>query len=261
MKGTTLDNILSIAILILLIVLVVQRCNPKQTTINPDSYQTIVEKLQTNFDSTQTDIISTIQTNIESLDSVMADRINVLTDPQSELLNRVIELEGIYKKENKELKQFLSVKTYTADTITEQIYITDTSGTQVIVPQWFKDLPWQLRSTHVNELDYVNVFYDLLSDSVTTEILIHNDFEIEQYEENGESFVRVNNKNPKTYTLPGSSSFNLDLPLNPTKYDPMKVGFQFGVGVSSDFKPRPYIGFGLTYSPKLNLKNIFKRKN
>lgn len=98
MKGTTLDNILSIAILILLIVLVVQRCNPKQTTINPDSYQTIVEKLQTNFDSTQTDIISTIQTNIESLDSVMADRINVLTDPQSELLNRVIELEGIYKK-------------------------------------------------------------------------------------------------------------------------------------------------------------------
>ena len=74
MKGTTLDNILSFAILIALIVVIVQQCSPKHSTIDPDEYQTIVEKLQTNFDSTQTDIISTIQTNIQSLDSVMADQ-------------------------------------------------------------------------------------------------------------------------------------------------------------------------------------------
>ena len=260
MKGTTLDNILSIAILFALIVVIMQQCNPRQAAIDPDSYQTIVEKLQTNFDSTQTDVISTIQTNIETLDSVLADRINVLSAPQSELLARVIEMEATYKKENKQLKQFITIKTYTSDTITKQIYVTDTSGAKVIVPQWFKDLPWQLRATHINDLDYVNVYYDLLSDSVTTEILIHNEFEIEQYQEAGESFVRVNNKNPNTYTLPGSSSFNLDLPLV-TKYKPLRAGVQVGVGVTSDLQPRPYVGIGLNYSPRLNIRNIFKRKN
>ena len=260
MKGTTIDNILSGAILILLIVIVIQQCNPKQPTINPDGYSTIIEKIQNNFDTIETEVFGTIQGDISILDSVISDRINILTTAQKELLERVKLSEARLRKENKELKQFLSIKTATADTITEKIYVIDTSGAEVIVPDWFLNLPWQLKATHVNDMDYVNVFYDLLSDSVTAEILIHNDFEIEQYEENGEAFVRVNNLNPKTYTLPGSSSFNLDLPV--IKEDPKQIqaGLQVGIGVTSDLQPRPYIGLGLNYRPRIKRLKLFNKK-
>lgn len=260
MKGTTIDNILSGAILILLIIIVIQQCNPKQPTINPDSYNTIVEKIQNNFDTIETEVFGTIQGDISILDSVISDRINILTTAQKELLERVKLSEARLRKENKELKQFLSIKTATADTITEKIYVIDTTGAEVIVPDWFRNLPWQLKATHVNDLDYVNVFYDLLSDSVTTEILIHNEFEIEQYTADGEAFVRVNNLNPKTYTLPGSSSFNLDLPV--IKQDPKQIqaGFQLGIGINQDLKPRPYIGLGLNYRPRIKKLKLFNRK-
>jgi len=260
MKGSTLDSILSLAILILLVIIVIQQCNPKQAIIKPDSYNVIVEKIQSNFDTIETEVFGTIQGDISILDSVLNDRINILTSAQKELLQRVKQSEARLRKENKELKQFLSIKTATSDTITEKIYVVDTTGAEVIVPEWFRNLPWQLKATHVNDMDYVNVFYDLLSDSVTAEILIHNDFEIEQYEEAGESFVRVNNLNPKTYTLPGSSSFNLDLPVIQQPPKQIQAGFQFGIGVTSDLQPRPYIGLGLNYRPRIKRFKIFNRK-
>lgn len=256
MNGTSIDRIIGIGILIGLIIVIFNQCKNQPQTIEPDGVTTIVEKLQNNFDTINTEVFGTIQGDISILDSVIADRINVLTEAQKDLLAKVKQSEAQLRKENKELKQFLSIKTATADTIREEIFIIDTAGHEVAVPQWFKDLPWQLKATHVNDLDYVNIFYDLLSDSVTAEILIHNDFEIEQYEENGETFVRVNNLNPKTYTLPGSSSFNLDLPNQVTDYKPFRAGAQVGIGVTSDLKPRPYIGLGLSYTPKIKLRNI-----
>lgn len=261
MKGTTLDNILSILIFVALIVVIIQQCNTKPATMPGDNINTIIEKLQNSFDTIETEVLGTIQGDISILDSVLVDRINVLTEAQKELIERVKLSEAKYSKQNKELKQFLSIKTATADTFKQKIYVVDTNGVEVIVPEWFKALPWQLRATHVDNLDYVNVFYDLLSDSVTTEVLIHNEFDIETYEEAGQTFVKVNNLNPKTYTLPGSSSFNLDLPTQPAKYKPWRAGLQVGVGVTSDLKPRPYIGAGISYTPKINLKNIFRKKN
>lgn len=261
MKGTTLDNILSILIFVALIVVIIQQCNTKPATMPGDNINTIIEKLQNSFDTIETEVLGTIQGDISILDSVLVDRINVLTEAQKELIERVKLSEAKYSKQNKELKQFLSIKTATADTFKQKIYVVDTNGAEVIVPEWFRNLPWQLKATHVNDMDYVNVFYDLLSDSVTAEILIHNEFEIEQYEEDGQSFVRVNNKNPKTYTLPGSSSFNLDLPIQPEEYKPFRAGVQVGVGVTSDLQPRPYIGLGLSYTPRIRLRNLFKKKN
>lgn len=259
MKGVNIDRILSVVVIALLAILILQRCN-KTTTVEPDSTQEILAKLQSSFDSLETETLSTIVADISILDEIVRDNLSDLTEAQKELIKRVQDTEHQLRRENKELKQFIAISTETRDTIHERMIIYDSTGVKVDVPQWFKELPWQIRAKHHDQDDYVNIFYDLLSDSVMAEINIRNQFEVKQFtDEKGDHFVEVNNLNPKTYTLPGSGAFLLDLP-KVEEQKQITTGIQLGIGVDQTGTFHPYLGVGVQYSPQLRIRNIFRRK-
>lgn len=257
-----IDTIIGLVVIILLVAILAQRCGDAPT-VQPDSYEEIRKKMDAAFDTIQTEIMGSILADISILQTYVGQEMNNLTLAQKELMQRVIESEKLLREENKVLKNYLSIKTLNRDTIRERIIITDTSGVEVVVPDWFKKLPWQLRAISVDSFNYFAVKYDLLTDSIWADVEIMNDFEITEYELDDEYYIEVNDRNPRTYIMPGGGSFKLDLPKQKEKYNALQSGIQLGIGITSDLKPRPYVGIGLNYSPRLStmFKNIFRKKN
>jgi len=265
MRNINLDAIISTAILAVLLIILLRGCDgcqqapPDQMT--PEEIKSI---LKSNFDTLQANQVQVINSSIKELQALKDNDREQLTANEVLLLERITTLNKALKKQGDELKNYIELNTKTEIIKTETVFIRDTAGNVLPVPDYIKRLPLTIHSHYQDDLSLIDVSYDVQKDSITSHVLTYNKFKLSQsVTSDGKHIATVSNDNPHTYTLPGTSVFNLDLP-EAEKVPRLSIGLQAGYYLVKDGAHGPGVGVGLNYNISTpigkSIKSIFKRK-
>lgn len=267
MKNISIETLLTIVVLIWLAVLTFKTCDSNSSTTAPEqmSSSEIRSILNENFDSLEANQVRVIDSKIDLLTQILLDDSTALSSQQRGLLYRLKQIDEDMKQQGEELMNYISLRTETKQTVKEVVYYKDSTGTDQPLPDWFKRLPIVIESNYQDTNTIVYIKYDVLNDSIETEFLTYNDFElIQSVTADGDHIATVNNRNPFTYTLPGTSVFNLDIPEQKEPL-PLSLGLQAGYYLTKDGHAGPGVGIGLSYNISRpigkQVAKLFRRRN
>lgn len=239
MNQKTVISFLAAAVVIALTFYFGKGCSSDsvQTTI-PMTDREILNILTSHLDSHYIQRMQAIETDMAQLDGMLELYHNEMSDGHRELIRRVQEAEKRLSADGLELRSLVRLNTETLSNIK--------------IPAVRKDSIINGRRSKVAVSNFSDewmnayIIYDLELDSVIASLTLRNDFDISTAtDEDGRTVLDIQNRNPHTYTLPGTSIFKLNKPAqsSPVKQPRLSLGIQ--AGVYSDIKGNVYPGAGI----------------
>ncbi len=245
MKGGSLDTILTAGVLIVLLVLLFKDCNKEQPVkqMAPEEIRAIIKE---NFDTLQADNMRVITSSVEVLKTMLKEG-EAMTQAERDIISRIVGLDAQLNDQEEELKAYFELNTKTEQIVKETVYIRDTTGKPAPVPDYIKSLPLIIESHYQDANSLFDLRYDVQKDSISSHIITYNRFKLEQkIDKSGQHVAVISNDNPHTYTMPGTSIFELDVPQYKEPF-PLSVGLQAGYYLTKDGHAAPGVGVGLSY--------------
>lgn len=142
------------------------------------------------------------------------------------LAARLRKAESDLAKERGELTRLTLLLSETKADATAAITEKERDGVGVEIGE---DLPpiYESEALEPNGWYKINATFDTYADTAAFKLFVRNDFEVAEYtDENGKARVRVTNRNPYTYSMPGTNAFDLKPVLAPVQRK-----HRFGLGI------------------------------
>lgn len=216
-------------------------CGNEPAAVATMTDEQIIATLVERYDSVQEDKMRIILSDIEDLRRTLRTRTAELSDAQREVLSRIDRAERTLRRQGAALQSFSNVRTQT---------IVEREQVPVVVRDTVRDVDTVTISTFDYKDEWVQLRVHQDSVAAWFRLSVRDEFDLLQYEQDGQYYAEVQSRNPYTYVRPGTTVFKLDVPQRQRRWG---VGLFAGVAVSGRLRPIPAAGVGLIWRPRLSI--------